>query len=261
MASPHTMCAGSLPGAFPQGGRMTISAAPPQPVTAEANVDEHSTRFTDEAIPYMSRLYPAALRLTRNHCDAEDLIQETFAKAYIKFHQFNPGTNLKAWLHTILVRTFYSTCRRRARRGGEVLAAEIYEAARCRDALSELPRSAETEALERLGSSGVMRALIDLPDGFREAIYLADIEGYRYNEIAEIMGTPLGTVMSRIHRGRSMLRQKLREYAPRPDRVADQPGSPVQAGRGTDAAAAGRDRPERPPATPPATEPCLGIAA
>ena len=88
------------------------------------------SRFTAEAIPYMSRLYPAALRLTRNHCDAEDLIQETFAKAYVKFHQFNPGTNLKAWLYTILVRTFYSTCRRRDRRVGEVLAAEIYDAGR-----------------------------------------------------------------------------------------------------------------------------------
>src|SRR5262249_40434701 len=118
---PARDCAGSLTGAFPQGGRMTISAAPPLPVRADANVDEHTSRFTAEAIPYMSRLYPAALRLTRNHCDAEDLIQETFAKAYVKFHQFNPGTNLKAWLYTILVRTFYSSCRQRDRRVGEVL--------------------------------------------------------------------------------------------------------------------------------------------
>jgi RNA polymerase sigma-70 factor, ECF subfamily len=186
---------------------MTISAASPRSVT-EPDGDQMS-RFTAEAVPYMSRLYPAALRLTRNHYDAEDLIQETFAKAYVKFDQFSPGTNLKAWLHTILVRTFYNSCRHRDRSVGEVLVAEIYETASSRDALSELPRSAETEALERLGGSGIMRALTDLPDGFREAIYLADIEGYRYNEIAEIMGTPLGTVMSRINRGRSMLRQKL----------------------------------------------------
>jgi RNA polymerase sigma-70 factor (ECF subfamily) len=179
---------------------------------------DQMSRFTCEAVPYMSRLYPTALRLTRNHCDAEDLIQETFAKAYVKFHQFSPGTNLKAWLHTILVRTFYSSCRHRDRRVGEVLAAEIHDAANGRDALSELPRSAETEALEHIGGSHVMRALTDLPAGFREAIYLADIEGYRYTEIAEIMGIPLGTVMSRIHRGRSMLRQTLRGYAPRPDR-------------------------------------------
>jgi RNA polymerase sigma-70 factor (ECF subfamily) len=235
---------------------MTISAALPPPPVTEPD-DDQISRFTSEAIPYMSRLYPAAMRLTRNHCDAEDLIQETFAKAYVKFHQFSPGTNLKAWLHTILVRTFYSSCRHRDRRVGEVLAAEIYEAANPRDALGELPRSAETEALEHLGSSGIMRALIDLPEGFREAIFLADIEGYRYNEIAEIMGTPLGTVMSRIHRGRSMLRRKLRGYAPRPDRAGDQPGMPVSAGRGTDAAAAGRDGSKRAPAA----EPCLGIAA
>lgn len=232
---------------------MTISAESSPPPVTELDGDRMS-RFTSEAIPYMRRLYPAALRLTRNHCDAEDLIQETFAKAYVKFHQFSPGTNLKAWLHTILVRTFYSTCRRRDRRVDEILAAEIYEAANARDALSEPPRSAETEALEHLGSSGIMRALSDLPDGFREAVYLADIEGYRYNEIADIMGTPLGTVMSRIHRGRSMLRQRLRGYAPRPDRIA---GYPVSAGRRTDIAAADRTGRGRPPAA----ETYLGVAA
>ncbi|HUZ55371.1 MAG TPA: sigma-70 family RNA polymerase sigma factor [Streptosporangiaceae bacterium] len=194
---------------------MTISAAPPPPIPAEAPAGDHGARFASEAIPYMSRLYPAALRLTRNHCDAEDLIQETFAKAYVKFHQFTPGTNLKAWLYTILVRTFYSSCRHRDRRVGEVLAAEIYDATDVRDALNEPPRSAEAEALDNLGSSGVMRALDDLPECFRQAIYLADIEGYRYSEIAEMMGTPLGTVMSRVHRGRAMLREKLRAYAPR----------------------------------------------
>ena len=199
---------------------MTTSAALRPPIVAEVTDGDDASRFTTEAIPYMSRLYPAALRLTRNHCDAEDLIQETFARAYVKFHQFSPGTNLKAWLYTILVRTFYSSCRHRDRRVGEVLAAEIFEAADARDALSELPRSAEAEALDNIGGSAVMRALLDLPDGFREAIYLADIEGYRYNEIADMMGTPLGTVMSRIHRGRSMLRQKLRGYAPRSGRPA-----------------------------------------
>src|SRR5713226_10548236 len=144
-----------MPGAFPQGGRMTISAAPRPPIVTEPADGDQDTRFTNEAIPYMRRLYPAALRLTRNHCDAEDLIQETFARAYVKFHQFTPGTNLKAWLYTILVRTFYSTCRRRDRRVGEVLAAEIggSEAA-C--GLGEPSRSAEAEALENLGGSGVM---------------------------------------------------------------------------------------------------------
>ncbi len=194
---------------------MTISAAPPPQTPAAAPAGDHGTRFTSEAIPYMSRLYPAALRLTRNHCDAEDLIQETFAKAYVKFGQFTPGTNLKAWLYTILVRTFYSSCRRKDRRVGEVLASEIYDATDVRDAFSEQPRSAEAEALDNLGGSSVMRALDGLPESFRQAIYLADIEGYRYSEIADLMGTPLGTVMSRVHRGRAMLREKLRAHAPR----------------------------------------------
>ncbi len=194
---------------------MTISAVFPCQAPETVPGGDHDERFTSEAIPYMSRLYPAALRLTRNHSDAEDLIQETFAKAYVKFHQFSPGTNLKAWLYTILVRTFYSTCRRRDRRVGEVLAAEV-DGSDIRDALGAPPRSAEAEALDKIGGSGVMRALADLPESFRQAIYLADIEGYRYSEIAELMGTPLGTVMSRIHRGRAMLRQKLRAYAPRP---------------------------------------------
>jgi len=195
---------------------MTISAVPPRPAPETPSTADRHARFTAEAIPYMTRLYPAALRLTRNHSDAEDLIQETFAKAYVKFHQFSPGTNLKAWLYTILVRTFYSTCRHRDRRVGEVLAAEI-DGSEAACGFGESSRSAEAEALENLGGSGVMRALADLPECFRHAIYLADVEGYRYSEIAEIMGTPLGTVMSRIHRGRAMLRRRLRAYAhPKP---------------------------------------------
>jgi RNA polymerase sigma-70 factor, ECF subfamily len=202
---------------------MTISAVPPRPALEMPEKADHHERFTAEAIPYMSRLYPAALRLTRNHSDAEDLIQETFAKAYVKFHQFSPGTNLKAWLYTILVRTFYSTCRYRDRRVGEVLAAEI-DGSQVRDAIAEPSRSAEAVALENLGSSGIMRALADLPECFRQAIYLADIEGYRYNEIAEIMGTPLGTVMSRIHRGRAMLRRRLQVYVrPRQAELSSRP--------------------------------------
>ncbi|MGI9006178.1 MAG: sigma-70 family RNA polymerase sigma factor [Streptosporangiaceae bacterium] len=193
---------------------MTISAAPPPQVTGHPQPGDAEARFAAEAVPYMSKLYPAALRLTRNRCDAEDLIQETFAKAYVKFHQYQPGTNLKAWLYTILVRTFYSACRRKDRRVGEVLSAEIFDVGDSRDALTGPPRSAEAEALDNLGGSGVMRALGELPEAFRQAIYLSDVEGYRYHEIAEIMGTPLGTVMSRIHRGRAMLRDKLSAYAP-----------------------------------------------
>ncbi|HUJ06242.1 MAG TPA: sigma-70 family RNA polymerase sigma factor [Streptosporangiaceae bacterium] len=198
---------------------MTISAVAPTAEDQELSGTDRQARFADEVIPYMSRLYPTALRLTRNHCDAEDLLQETFAKAYIKFHQFCPGTNLRAWLHRILVTTFYSGCRRRERRATEVLAAEIFDSAGPQDGLAQPPRSAETEALERLGDSRVMRALGTLPECFKVAVYLADVEGYRYAEVAELTGAPLGTVMSRIHRGRAMLRQNLRPRTPG-DRVA-----------------------------------------
>ena len=168
------------------------------------------SRFEEEAIPYMRRLYPAAFRLTQNHCDAEDLIQETFAKAYLSFGQFSPGTNLKAWLNRILVNTFYSACRKRDREPVQVLAAEVRDTPDCQDRLTRCSRSAENEALEHMADSGVMKALGELPDPFKAAVYLADIQGYRYSEIADMMGTPIGTVMSRIHRGRQMLRTRLR---------------------------------------------------
>jgi RNA polymerase sigma-70 factor (ECF subfamily) len=187
--------------------------------------DRRRARFEDEAIPYMRRLYPTALRLTRNHCDAEDLLQETFAKAYLAFHQFTQGTNLKAWLHRIMITTFYSSCRKREREPNHVLAADIRDNADSHDRLSQASRSAELEALDNLADSGVMRALGDLPDSFKAAVYLADVQGYHYAEIADIMGTPLGTVMSRIHRGRQMLRTKLRGQVAveRTLRVASQP--------------------------------------
>ncbi|MDA8324389.1 MAG: sigma-70 family RNA polymerase sigma factor [Actinomycetota bacterium] len=165
--------------------------------------------FEDEVGPYMARLYPAALRLTRNHCDAEDLIQETFAKAYASYHQFTPGTNLKAWLYRILTTTFYTSCRKRGREPDQVLAGEVREVAETASLLSQSPRSAESEAMDRLTDSTVMTALRELPDGFKSVVYLADVEGYKYVEIARMMGIPIGTVMSRIHRGRRMLRSRL----------------------------------------------------
>lgn len=200
---------------------MTISAVAPQ-------AGDQETRFAQEALPYMERLYPAALRLTRNHCDAEDLLQETFAKAYTKFHQFTQGTNLKAWLHRIMVTTYYSSCRRKERRADEVLAAEIFDSADASHGLAQLPRSAEAEALDNLGDSRVMRALGSLPDCFKVAVYLADVQGYRYAEVAELTGVPLGTVMSRIHRGRGMLRQHLRTRTPRRPMAGRTPAGPAR---------------------------------
>jgi RNA polymerase sigma-70 factor, ECF subfamily len=179
-------------------------------VTVHADpTSDHRTRFEADAVPYMRQLFPAALRLTQERCDAEDLIQETFARAYQKFDQFAPGTNLRAWLYCIMVRTFYGMCRTRSRRPSEVLAADVYDSADGHDTLVVPSRSAEAEALSGISDSAIMAALSELPSGFKTVIYLADIEGYQYGDIAKMMGTPLGTVMSRIHRGRQMLRARL----------------------------------------------------
>jgi RNA polymerase sigma-70 factor (ECF subfamily) len=211
------------------------SHAPVEAATCDDTpATEHPTthdeaRFETDAIPYMRQMFPAAYRLTRDRCDAEDLIQETFARAYVKFHQFKPGTNLRAWLYCIMFRTFYTTCRKRSRQPAEVLAADLQQnaggqAADSQAGLVPPSRSAEAEALETLGDSPVMRALADLPPQFRTVLYLADIQGYQQSDIADIMGTPVGTVMSRIHRGRAMLRAKLRPAATTaPVRPAGQP--------------------------------------
>jgi RNA polymerase sigma-70 factor, ECF subfamily len=180
-------------------------------VTAHEHVkaSDNLTRFESEAIPYMRQMFPAALRLTRDRCDAEDLIQETFSRAYLKFHQFTPGTNLRAWLHRIMFHTFYSACRKRRTRPAETLTSDLHDAVETQAGRGVPTRSAEDEAIDNLAGSRVMRALGELPDCFKTVLYLADVQGYRYSEIAEIMGTPIGTVMSRIHRGRHMLRTKL----------------------------------------------------
>jgi RNA polymerase sigma-70 factor, ECF subfamily len=218
-------------------------------VTANAAVDaatcdgipDHRARFETDAIPYMRQMFPAAYRLTQDRCDAEDLIQETFARAYVKFHQFVPGTNLRAWLYCIMFRTFYSTCRKRSRKPAEVLADDLHRASGGQAADSQAglvppSRSAEAEALDILGDSPVMRALAELPPQFKAVLYLSDIQGYQQGDIAEIMGTPVGTVMSRIHRGRAMLRAKLHppaKAAPAnaPDGPAGQPPARMPLGR------------------------------
>ena len=163
--------------------------------------------FEREAIPLMPKLYPAALRLTGDRGNAEDLIQETFTRAYVKFHQFTPGTNIRAWLYRIMLTTFYSSCRQRGSRPVEVLTDEGSPSSG--RLLAAAVSSAESEALGNLGDSGVVRALADLPAQYKTVIYLADIEGYQCNEIASMLRIPIGTVMSRIYRGRSMLRAKV----------------------------------------------------
>ena len=182
---------------------------------------DRSARFEQDVVPFMGQLYPAALRMTQNPSDAEDLVQETFTKAYAAFHQFQQGTNLRAWLHRILANTFINSYRKRRRQPAQDLGVDFQDDWQTgSDPLTPPARSAEAEALDRLADSDILQALRELPAEFRVAIYLADVEGYPYREVAELMGTPIGTVMSRLHRGRAKLRRKLAGYAPRRELAA-----------------------------------------
>jgi RNA polymerase sigma-70 factor (ECF subfamily) len=189
-------------------------AADPSAQPAETD-EQRRARFERDALPMLDQLYSAALRMTRNPADAEDLVQETYSKAFAAFHQFTEGTNLKAWLFRILTNTYINAYRKKQRQPLHTSTDEFedHQMARLSENPTEGFRPADVEALEALPDSAVTEALAALPEDFRLVVYYADVEGFSYKEIAQIMGTPVGTVMSRLHRGRKQLRARLADYA------------------------------------------------
>lgn len=197
-------------GAIDVAAEETVEAAP---------LDQAQLRalFEEQALPFLDQLYGAAMRMTRNPADAQDLVQETFGKAFGAFRSFQQGTNLKAWLYRILTNTYINTYRKKQRDPYKSSTDDLEEwqlgEAQSTTSTSRTSRSAEAEAIDHLPDSTVKDALQSISEDFRLAVYLADVEGFSYQEIADIMHTPVGTVMSRLHRGRRLLRERLTEYA------------------------------------------------
>jgi RNA polymerase sigma-70 factor (ECF subfamily) len=186
--------------------------------------------FAEEAMPLMDQLYSAALRMTRNPADAEDLVQETYLKAYRGYERFQAGTNLKAWMYRILTNSYINRYRAKQRRPDETDISDVedmYLYRRLGGEQSDVGTSAEEAFLNSVTDSTVKAAIEALPENFRIAVLLADVEGFAYKEIAEILDIPIGTVMSRIHRGRKALEKQLHEFAGERNLLPDEPEEPA----------------------------------
>lgn len=199
------------------------TALSPVPVCSSLMEETHTTldaadfglAFEEEALSHLDRLYSAAMRMTRNPADAEDLVQETYVKALRGRDSFTLGTNMKAWLYRILTNAYINSYRKASRApqlsGDEEVS--DWQLAQAASHDSQGLRSAEMEALDNTPDSAVAEAMAALSENYRLAVYLSDVEGFSYKEIASIMGTPIGTVMSRLNRGRAQLRKSLADYA------------------------------------------------
>jgi len=189
---------------------------------------ERQQQFSEQAMEHMPSLYTAALRMTRNAADAEDLVQETYLKAYRAWHSFKQGTNLKAWLYRILTNTFINSYRAKKRRPDESELDEVEDLYLYRRLggleAAQTGRSAEDEVMDLFTDEEVKAAIEALPESFRLAVLLADVEGFSYKEIADILDVPIGTVMSRLHRGRKALQKALFDVGTQRGLVGDRDG-------------------------------------
>ncbi len=187
--------------------------------------------FADAAMPLMDQLYSAALRMTRNAADAEDLVQETYLKAYRGYERFQEGTNLKAWMYRILTNSYINRYRAKQRRPDETDISDVedmYLYRRLGGEHSDVGTSAEEAFLSSVTDTNVKAAIEAIPENFRIAVLLADVEGFAYKEIAEILEIPIGTVMSRIHRGRKALEKELHAFAGERNLIPDDDAEPVE---------------------------------